>query len=91
MCINWHFIYIHAYALLHLIRYTRCICVDVKHAVLESTHKAVSVDIPRRWKDLLKQPKTRPKVGRAQDLGRINTNLVLPPGKPRCMTYYFKL
>ena len=41
MCINWHFIYIHAYALLHLIRYARCIRVDMKHAVLESTHKTV--------------------------------------------------
>ena len=27
----------------------------------------------------------------AQGLGRINTNLVLPPGKPRCTSYYFKL
>ena len=26
-----------------------------------------------------------------QCLGRINTNLVLPPCKPRCITYYFKL
>ena len=50
-----------------------------------------STDIARRWKDLLKQPKTRPKVGRAQGFDSINTNLVLPPGKPRCMTYYFKL
>ena len=72
-------------------RCARCTCVDVKHAVLESTHKAVSVDISRRCKDPLKQQKTRPKVGRAQGLGRINTNLVLPPGKPRCTSYYFKL
>ena len=72
-------------------RYARCTRVDVKHTVLESTHKAVSVDIPRRWKDLLKQPKTRPKVGRAQDLDSINTNLVLPPNKSQSITYYFKL
>jgi len=72
-------------------RYARCARVDIKHVVLESTHKAVSVDISRRWKDPLKQPKIRPKVGRAQGLGRINTNLALPPGKPRCTSYYFKL
>ena len=72
-------------------RYARCARVDINHAVLESTHKAVSVDIFRRWKDPLKQPKTRPKVGRAQGLDNFNTNLVLPSGKPRCMIYYFKL
>ena len=55
------------------------------------TARRCSVDISRKWKDPLKQPKTRPKVGRAQGLENINTNLVLPPGKPRCMTYYFKL
>ena len=32
-----------------------------------------------------------PMVGRAQCLVNINTNLVLPSGKPRCMSYYFKL
>ena len=35
--------------------------------------------------------KTRPKVGRAQDLVNINTNLALPSVKPRCMSYYFNL
>ena len=32
-----------------------------------------------------------PMVGMAQGLARINTNLVLPWGKPRCMSYYFNL
>ena len=32
-----------------------------------------------------------PMVGRAQGLASINTNLVLPSGKPRCMSYYFNL
>ena len=54
------------------------------------TLRRCSVDISRRWKDPLKQTKTRPNVRRAQGLGRINTNLPLPPGKPRCMPYYFK-
>ena len=56
--------------------------VDMKHAVLESTHKRCSTDIARRWKDPLKQPKTRPKVGRAQGLNSINTDLVLPQTSP---------
>ena len=63
-------------------RYARCARVDIKHAVLESTHKAVLVDISRRWKDPLKQPKTRPKVERAQSLTSINTDLVLPQASP---------
>ena len=41
MCINWHFIYIHAYALLHPFRYARCTRVDAKHAMLEPNHKTV--------------------------------------------------
>ena len=61
--------------------------VDVKHAVLESTHKTVFDGIARRWKDPLKQPKTRPKVRKAQGLNSINTDLVLPPDKPRCTSY----
>ena len=32
-----------------------------------------------------------PQDGVLQDLDSINTNLVLPPGKARCMSYYFKL
>ena len=32
-----------------------------------------------------------PTVGRAQGLTKINTNLVLPSGKARCMSYYFNL
>ena len=59
---------------------------DVQYAVLGPNHKTVSVDISRRWKDPLKQPKTRPKIGRAQGLDSINTNLVLPSGKPRSIT-----
>ena len=32
-----------------------------------------------------------PTVGRAQGLDSFNTNLVLPSGKPRCTSFYFKL
>ena len=63
-------------------RYARCARVDIKHAVLESTHKSVSVDISRRWKDPLKQPKTRPKVERVQGLVTTNIGLMLPQASP---------
>ena len=51
--------------------------VDVKHAVWSRTTRRCLADISRRRKDPKKQPKTRPKVGRAQGLDNFNTNLVL--------------
>ena len=65
--------------------------VDVKHAVWSRTTRRCLADISRRRNGPKKQPKTRPKVGRAQGLDSFNTNLVLPSGKPRCTSYYFKL
>ena len=63
----------------------------VLHTVLKPNHKTVFGGHLQKMEGLLKQPKTRPKVGRAQGLTKINTNLVLPSGKPRCTSYYFKL
>ena len=39
---------------------------DVKHAKLEPNHKTVFGGHLQKMEGLLKQPKTRPKVGRAQ-------------------------
>ena len=55
---------------------------DVQHAVLEPNHKTVFGGHLQKMEGLLKQLKTRPKVGRAQGLDSINTDLVLPSGKP---------
>ena len=40
------------------------------------------------WEGIREDPG---KVGRVRGLASINTNLVLPSGKPRCMSYYFNL
>ena len=66
-------------------------CVDVKHVVLEPNHKTVFGGHLQKMEGPAEATEDRPKVGRAQGLVSINTDLVLPSGKPRCMTYYFKL
>ena len=67
-------------------RYARCTRVDVKQAVLESIHKTV-FDGYRQKMEGPAQATEDP----AQGLNSINTDLVLPPGKLPCITYYFKL
>ena len=66
-------------------------CMSVKHAMLEPNPKTVFGGCILKREGPAGELNFRPKVGRAQGLDSINTDLVLPSGKPRCMSYYFNL
>ena len=60
-----------------LFRYARCTRVDVKHAVLESTHKTVLDGYHQKMEGPTEATKDP-----AQGLNSINTDLVLPQASP---------
>ena len=61
-------------------------CTDMKHVLTEPNHEMVFGGLV-----LKREEPAGATEDPAQGLDNINTNLVLPPGKPRCTFYYFKL
>jgi len=93
MCINRYFICIHTSALLHFaFRYASCTTWwRAAHGVGEEPQDGVRWTSPEdaRTAEAIEDPAQWSEGPMARN--NISTDLVLPPGKPRCTFYYFKL